>query len=87
MENRSCDITKIWQSLDLLFRSAQKLISIGKMSRQCLGAPQKRMLVVFNFNNDIAEYWEYSDQGYVSIELTNEAFKLGVNYVVYAHTH
>ena len=49
--------------------------------------PEKRMLAVFNFNNDIAEYWEYSDQGYASIELTNEAFKLGVNYVVYAHTH
>ena len=49
--------------------------------------PEKRMLVVFNFNNDIAEYWEYSDQGYVSIDLTNEAFKLGVNYIVYAHTH
>lgn len=49
--------------------------------------PDKRMLAVFNFNNDIAEYWEYSDQGYASIELTNEAFKLGVNYIVYAHTH
>jgi hypothetical protein len=49
--------------------------------------PEKRMLAVFNFNNDIAEYWEYSDQGFVSIELTNEAFKLGVNYIVYAHTH
>jgi hypothetical protein len=49
--------------------------------------PEKRMLAVFNFNNDIAEYWEYSDQGYTSIELTNETFKLGVNYIVYAHTH
>jgi hypothetical protein len=49
--------------------------------------PEKRMMVVFNYNNDIAEYWEFSDQGYVSIALTNEAFKLGVNYVVYAHTH
>jgi hypothetical protein len=49
--------------------------------------PEKRMMVVFNYNNDIAEYWEFSDQGYVSIPLTNEAFKLGVNYIVYAHTH
>ena len=49
--------------------------------------PQKRMLVVFNFNNDIAEYWEFSDQGYYPIELANEAYKLGVNYIVYAHTH
>ena len=45
------------------------------------------MLVMFNFNNDIAEYWEYSDMGYFPIDLANEAYKLGVNYVVYAHTH
>jgi hypothetical protein len=49
--------------------------------------PEKRMLVMFNFNNDIAEYWEYSDMGYFPIDLANEAYKLGVNYVVYAHTH
>ena len=49
--------------------------------------PEKRMMVVFNFNNDIAEYWEFSDVGWYSIDLTNEAFKLGVNYIVYAHTH
>ena len=49
--------------------------------------PTKRLMVVFNFNNDIAEYWEYSDQGYYPIELSNEAYKLGVNYIVYGHTH
>jgi hypothetical protein len=49
--------------------------------------PTKRMMVVVNFNNDIAEYWEYSDLGYYPIDLSNEAYKLGVNYVVYAHTH
>ena len=49
--------------------------------------PDKRMLVLFNFNNDIAEYWEYSDMGYFPIELSNEAYKLGVNYIVYALTH
>ena len=49
--------------------------------------PTKRMMVVFNFNNDIAEYWEISDYGYYRIDLTNEAYKLGVNYVVYAYTH
>ena len=49
--------------------------------------PTQRLMVVFNFNNDIAEYWEYSDQGYYPIELSNEAYKLGVNYIVYGHTH
>lgn len=49
--------------------------------------PTKRMLVIFNFNNDLSEYWEYSDRGYYPIDLANEAYKLGVNYVVYGLTH
>src|SRR5262249_42595829 len=49
--------------------------------------PTKRLLLVANYNNDIGEYWEFSDQGYVPIDLSNEAYKFGVNYVVYALTH
>jgi hypothetical protein len=49
--------------------------------------PDKRLQVIVNHNNDIAEYWEYSDYGYFPIDLANEAYKLGVNYVVYALTH
>ena len=49
--------------------------------------PAKRLMVIINFNNDIAEYWEFSDLGYYPIDLANEAYKLGVNYVVYGLTH
>ena len=49
--------------------------------------PRKRLLLVANYNNDIGEYWEFSDTGYVPIDLSNEAYKLGVNYVMYAMTH
>jgi hypothetical protein len=49
--------------------------------------PDKRLLLVANYNNDIGEYWEFSDQGYVPIDLSNEAYKFGVNYMVYALTH
>ena len=49
--------------------------------------PDKRLMAIVNYNNDIAEYWEFSDRGYYSIDLSNEAYKLGVNYVVYALTH
>jgi hypothetical protein len=49
--------------------------------------PSKRLMVLLNLNNDIAEYWEYSDMGYNPIDLTNEAYKLGVNYVIYGLTH
>jgi hypothetical protein len=49
--------------------------------------PEDRMMVMINRDNDIGDYWEWSDRGYVPIELSNEAYKLGVNYVVYALTH
>ena len=45
------------------------------------------MIAVANRNNDIGEYWEFSDTGYVPIDLSNEAYKFGVNYLVYAMTH
>lgn len=48
--------------------------------------PSKRLQVVANLNNDIGEYWEYSDMGYYPIDLSNEAYKVGVNYVIYALT-
>ncbi|MDE2761387.1 MAG: DUF4159 domain-containing protein [Gemmatimonadota bacterium] len=46
--------------------------------------PERRLMVVANFNNDIGDYWEYSDLGYFPIDLSNEAYKFGVNYVIYA---
>lgn len=49
--------------------------------------PNKRLLLIANHNNDLGEYWEYSNTGMVPIDLSNEAYKFGVNYVVYAMTH
>jgi len=49
--------------------------------------PTGRMLAIVNYNNDIAEYWEWSDTGWLPVDFTNEAYKLGVNYIVYAMTH
>jgi len=49
--------------------------------------PQKRLLAVINYNNDLGEYWEFSDAGFLPVDLSNEAFKFGVNYIIYAMTH
>jgi len=49
--------------------------------------PGKRLMIIVNYNNDVAEYWEWSDTDFAPIELTNEAYKLGINYIVYAMTH
>jgi Domain of unknown function (DUF4159) len=48
--------------------------------------PSKRLMAIVNYNNDISEYWEFSDTGLFPIDLSNEAYKLGVNYMVYALT-
>src|SRR5689334_18559408 len=45
--------------------------------------PKKRIIAVVNAANDIGEYWEYSDQGFSPVP-DNEAYKLGVNYLIYA---
>ena len=49
--------------------------------------PQKRMLAIINHNNDIAEYWEWSAESWFPIDITNDAYKLGINYITYAMTH
>ncbi|HEY9449168.1 MAG TPA: DUF4159 domain-containing protein [Gemmatimonadaceae bacterium] len=49
--------------------------------------PTKRLMVVANYNNDIGDYWQWSAEGFLPIPLTNEAYKLGVNYFMYGFTH
>jgi hypothetical protein len=49
--------------------------------------PTKRMMAMINFNTDISEFWEFSSSGLLPISDTNEAYKLGVNYVIYGMTH
>ncbi|MEE2822690.1 MAG: DUF4159 domain-containing protein [Acidobacteriota bacterium] len=46
-----------------------------------------RLQIIVNFNNDIGDYWEWSDTSFFPVSLSNEAYKLGINYVVYALTH
>lgn len=49
--------------------------------------PTKRQIAVMNYNNDIGEFMQYSTTGFFPVDITNEAYKLGVNYIIYALTH
>ena len=49
--------------------------------------PAKRLAVVINYNMDIGDYMEHSGQGLYLVDPTNEAFKFGINYIVYGLTH
>src|SRR5262245_5576395 len=46
-----------------------------------------RLMMVVDYNTDISEYWEWSDNPLMPIKETNEAYKYGVNYLMYALTH
>ena len=49
--------------------------------------PSKRLSVVIDYNMDIGDYMEHSARGWYAVDPTNEAFKFGVNYVIYGLTH
>jgi hypothetical protein len=49
--------------------------------------PDKRLLAIVNYDTDIGDYFEYSDLGFMPVDISNEAYKIGVNYWMYALTH
>ena len=49
--------------------------------------PGKRLQMIVNYNTDISQFWEWSSVGLRPIDQTNEAYKLGVNYIIYGMTH
>jgi hypothetical protein len=49
--------------------------------------PHKRLMVIANYNTDVSNFWEFSATGMRPIDESNEAYKLGVNYIIYGLTH
>jgi hypothetical protein len=49
--------------------------------------PGKRMMAIVNHNTDVSDFWEFSATGFRPIDESNEAYKLGVNYIMYGMTH
>jgi hypothetical protein len=49
--------------------------------------PTKRLMVIANHNTDISDFWEFSATGFRPIDESNQAYKLGVNYIMYGMTH
>jgi hypothetical protein len=47
----------------------------------------KPLRMVVNYNTDISQFWEWSERGFRSVDDTNEAYKLGVNSILYGLTH
>ncbi|HUK36998.1 MAG TPA: DUF4159 domain-containing protein [Vicinamibacterales bacterium] len=47
----------------------------------------KRLMAIINYNTDVSQFWEWSGRGLRPFDQTNEAYKLGVNYLIYGLTH
>lgn len=45
--------------------------------------PSKRLLVAANYNNDINQYWHMTARGFKAVDVTNTAYKMGINYLIY----
>jgi hypothetical protein len=48
--------------------------------------PSKRLMVIINYNNDIGDYLEHSGRGWYPMNLTTDAYKFAVNYIMYSMT-
>ena len=49
--------------------------------------PGKRLMVVINYNMDIGDYMEWSATDRYALVPSNEAYKFGINYIIYGLTH
>lgn len=48
---------------------------------------QGRLMVAINFNMDMGDAWEHSDDPVYPVPMTSLAYRFGINYIVYAMTH
>jgi len=49
--------------------------------------PTKRLMAIANYNTDISDFWEFSGDGFMPVSASNEAYKIGVDYIIYGLTH
>jgi len=49
--------------------------------------PDKRLVAIGADGGDFGEFWEFSDRGFYPVDISNEAYKIGINYLIYALTH
>lgn len=59
----------------------------GPPSWRGLYDDRNRLMVAVNLNADMGDAWEHADDAFYPAEMTGHAYRLGVNYVIYAMTH
>ena len=49
--------------------------------------PTKRLMVVIDYNTDVGDFMEWSGQGWFPVNVTNDAYKIAIDYIIYGMTH
>ena len=44
-------------------------------------------MVVANYNMDIGDFWQWSPTDLLPVPSSNQAYKFGVNYILYGLSH
>jgi hypothetical protein len=47
----------------------------------------KRVMVAMTFNQDNGDAWEHADNPQYEMKYTSQAYRIGINYIVYSMTH
>ena len=67
---------------------AQRLSSVGTLASSVAHEFNNILTTIINYNYDVSDFWQWSDSNtFAPIDETNEAYKFGVNYIMYALTH
>jgi hypothetical protein len=49
--------------------------------------PSKRLMVVIDYDTDIGDFMEWSGQGWFPVNVSNDAYKIAIDYLMYGITH
>jgi hypothetical protein len=88
-EMRQLDVTHPIFNCFFSIKSLEVRAPYGGFRPEFWGVEDKhgRLMMIINYNNDVSDYWQWSNDPFQPIEDTNSAYKFGVNYVFYALTH
>jgi hypothetical protein len=71
------------ESLDIF----QPYVTGGRPDYYVLPDSRGEVAMIALWNNDLANFWDWIDQARYPLEPSTEAFRMGVNFVIYGMTH
>jgi hypothetical protein len=80
------DVFNVFYRIDALNIMSPYLVD-GEPLFYALFNQEGRISVVACYNNDLENFWDYIDRGEYPLKPSIEAFRLGINFVIYSMSH